>query len=170
MKKKIYKARAGAQFNDEQAQVYGPHIEVLYEKNNGKLKPKEVVDDARNKKSPIHPFFEWDDTIAGEKFRKVQARHLMGNIITVVVINNKEEEVKANYSIVFENKDEDKRAYFPLETVMTNDEYRKEIVKSALEEVRGWQERYKIYSELSAIFKVINKVYKKENGKNKKSE
>jgi hypothetical protein len=32
-----------------------------------------VLGDARNPKSPLHSYFEWDDAVAGERYRRAQA-------------------------------------------------------------------------------------------------
>ena len=52
-----------------------PVIDKLLElskKNN--LTAREIVEEARKKNSPLHDFFEWDDSIAAEKYRLAQAR------------------------------------------------------------------------------------------------
>ena len=36
-----------------------------------------MVDEARSESSPLHNVFEWDDSVASEKFRMIQARVLM---------------------------------------------------------------------------------------------
>ena len=41
------------------------------------LKPSFVVQEARNKKSPLHAEFEWDDAKAGHEYRLAQARRLI---------------------------------------------------------------------------------------------
>lgn len=40
---------------------------------NGTLTPQMVVDAARPDEAPLHDRFEWDDSVAGEKYRLVQA-------------------------------------------------------------------------------------------------
>ena len=51
-------------------------LERIYE-TNGVLTPEAVVDDARPDDAPLHSHFEWDDALAGEQYRLVQARHLI---------------------------------------------------------------------------------------------
>jgi hypothetical protein len=43
----------------------------------GRLTPNAVVEDARDKDSPLHSVFEWDDAVAADRFRIEQARNLI---------------------------------------------------------------------------------------------
>ncbi len=52
------------------------HIQAIYEEHN-KLTPDLVLDAARHPDHPLHSRFEWDDTVAGEKYRKIQAQELI---------------------------------------------------------------------------------------------
>jgi hypothetical protein len=38
--------------------------------------PKEILEKAKDPKSPLHKYFEWDNSKAGEQYRIYQARHL----------------------------------------------------------------------------------------------
>lgn len=49
-------------------------------KGAGKLTPQIVVDAARPPESPLHGKFEWDDSIAGEAFRRTQAAELIRSV------------------------------------------------------------------------------------------
>lgn len=64
-------------------------VHKLYEQE-GVAKPQKLVDMARDPLSPIHDCFEWNDQIAGEKFRIIQARQYIRNITVIIV----EEEVE----------------------------------------------------------------------------
>ena len=56
------------------------------ENRQGRLDPQSVVAAARNKKSPLHKQFEWDDTKAAEKYRLEQARELIRLVRVEVVL------------------------------------------------------------------------------------
>jgi len=45
--------------------------------NNGGLKASDVLDEARSEDSPIHEYFEWDDSVAANLHRLKQARVLI---------------------------------------------------------------------------------------------
>lgn len=46
----------------------------------GRLTPANVVDAARATSHPLHDRFEWDDSIAGERYRRIQARELIRSV------------------------------------------------------------------------------------------
>jgi hypothetical protein len=54
-------------------------LQGIYE-THGRLTPAIVVDEARPEDHPLHTSFEWDDSIAGEKFRLNQARDLIQSV------------------------------------------------------------------------------------------
>jgi len=46
-------------------------------RTEGLCPPGRLVDEARPDDSPLHPAFEWDDGLAGEAYRREQARRLI---------------------------------------------------------------------------------------------
>lgn len=42
-----------------------------------RVEPEAVVEASRPVSAPLHPYFEWDDAKAAEKYRKDQAGHLI---------------------------------------------------------------------------------------------
>jgi len=52
------------------------HLQAIYDER-GKLTAPLVVAEARDPEHPLHSRFEWDDSVAGERYREVQARELI---------------------------------------------------------------------------------------------
>lgn len=67
----------------EKAQEVGEDLLAIKEINGGLLHPCDVVDAARDEESPLHSYFEWDDSIAAEHHRQGQARKLITSIVIV---------------------------------------------------------------------------------------
>ncbi len=57
------------------------------EDRQGRLFPSEVLNAARDENSPLHDFFEWDDSAAAEAYRLDQARELIRRIKIEVVFD-----------------------------------------------------------------------------------
>lgn len=55
------------------------HLQAIYDAR-GTLSAPLVVDEARDPNSPLHSRFEWDDTVAGDRYREVQARELIRSV------------------------------------------------------------------------------------------
>jgi hypothetical protein len=45
--------------------------------NAGRITPEDVVQDAADPESPLHPYFDWDDAQAAHKHRLEQARTIL---------------------------------------------------------------------------------------------
>jgi hypothetical protein len=54
---------------------------------HGTVNPQMLVDEARKPTSPLHPLFEWDDAVAGDKYRLIQAYNMIQASKFVVVLN-----------------------------------------------------------------------------------
>lgn len=137
------------------AQIVGERIEQIRVKRGGNLTPSDVVVDARQDHSPLHPCFEWDDHTAAEKYREDQARYLLRQI--VVTIQKAESE---SYTVrAFVNlKDENSRSYTSVLTAMGDVEKRRQIIQQAWNELKAWKSRYQEYKELADIFAALESV------------
>lgn len=59
----------------------------------GSITPEILVNEAKKRKSPLHPIFEWDDTKAAENYRLQQARILLNNIQVTIVTDNESKNI-----------------------------------------------------------------------------
>lgn len=65
-------------------EILAETLEEIREENGGKLRPQDVVDAARAEKSPLHHYFDWDDTHAAEQHRLWQSRQLIKRVRIVI--------------------------------------------------------------------------------------
>jgi len=151
----LYVSAPGAQFDDEGAQILGTTFEKIQEEEP--LTATAVVEHARSETSPIHGFFEWDDAIAGLKFRITQARHYLNHIR--VIPAPKKDPIRAFHVVthVDHNKKE-YQAYTPLATVISHPEMMKEVIANARKELEGWRQRYNQYKDLHTAVVEIDKI------------
>lgn len=167
--KKIFKATNGAQFSQEEAKIYGKELDRIAEENDGQLKPADVLEIAKDKENPLHNYFEWNNNKAAERHRIEQARHLLNHITVVIKYDHKQREQKAFFSVNSTPKENQKnKIYVTMERVLSEPELREQILVEAIEEIEYWQERYKIYRELTSIFTAIRKAKKRIIKKRKK--
>jgi hypothetical protein len=136
---------------------------IEIQKDKG-LTAETILDEAKKKSSPLHNFFDWDNTTAGEKWRLQQARILINEV--KVIVNSKERYAFENVRItVCDQPEETTREYKPIMEILSKEEYRKQVIKQALENATYWKEKYSEYNELKPIFVSINKVKKKWQSK-----
>lgn len=113
--------------------------------------PENVVNLARNENSVIHDDFEWNDEVAGERYRIIQARQMIQNF----VVETKNEE-KAPVRVL--QITTTKNVYKPMEFFIKNvDEYA-ELLNRAKNELQGIKKRYSTLTELEDVFAAIDEL------------
>lgn len=146
-------ARKGSHLTHEDATIIGPILYRLIESSEGPLSPEVVVQEARSRDSPLHPYFDWNDKEASDNWRVHQARMMISHI-QIVVEGRNDPPVRVFYNVV----DADTRGYVTMNRVLSNEEYHRQVVEKALQEVERWRVRYHQYSELEPIFIAIRQV------------
>ena len=66
--------------NKEKKDIISAELERIAAKNGGILTPDIIKKEAKSPKSPIHDQFDWDDSVAAEKWRTQQARQLIRSV------------------------------------------------------------------------------------------
>lgn len=153
MSEMVYKWREKSHIKID-AQKAGETMEMLRTRNNGRLTQKIVLDDARSKASILHSAFEWDDAVAGEKYRLDQAGHLIRSI-TVDVKVPKQEKTKPVRAFVNVLREDD-QSYTSVAHAMSDAELRQQVISRAWAELQSWRKRYSEYEELASIFASID--------------
>jgi hypothetical protein len=79
-----YAWRAGSRRKTHvSAELVGEEIAAVAETNGGICSPGALVDRSRPEDAVLHGEFEWDDSVAGEEYRKSQARNLVRAVVVV---------------------------------------------------------------------------------------
>lgn len=135
----------------KKAQRYGKHLLAL-EAKNGCITPELVLKDAERERSPIHEFFEWDNTKAAAAYRLVQARVLIRVLVFVYEDQDrKPTKVRAFVSV----REGDGQSYVSLAKVNSDPVMLAEVTKRALGELDGFQRRYEQFAHLSTVMKAV---------------
>ena len=87
---------------------------------HGKLTAPIVVAAATPETHPLHNRFEWDDRIAGPKYREVQAREIIRSVKIVRKETEKGEAINVRAYVAYDDGD-GHREYVPTEEVVMND-------------------------------------------------
>lgn len=160
--KQQYKFKIGSRLPQKKANIAGRRLHKIAGRS-GVLAPEEVLEDARSGESPLHDFFEWDDTAAAEKHRLEQARHLVRSIVVVLSGPAEGRETKA---YVHFRKDPDAddidSPYIATCKVLADSVLRARLLRQALRDVEAWRAKYRDLSELAAIFAAVDGAKKKK--------
>jgi hypothetical protein len=153
----IYKAARGSTLTDEQAQQYGDHIAQTFSNGHLEVTPDDVVADAQAKSSPLHNFFEWDDSEAAQRYRVQQARYLLRSIRVVIEKQEAVTETRAFVRVTVQEPEQDaRRVYTSVQHALSEDDLRIQVIEQALRQLESWRKRWTEYTELGEVFRVID--------------
>jgi len=114
---------------------------------DGLLRPADVVDRARDPGNILHPNFEWEDSKAAESYRLWQARQLI--VTFVVAIGPRQRVVQQYISLTSDRKEAGYRSTIE---VLSDADYRKQLLADALQELRTFKRKYALLKELADVF------------------
>lgn len=146
-RKTIYKARPGYPLSDDEATILGNFITANFP--NKDPNPKELLELAKPKTSPIHKFFDWDDASAAHKYRIRQARELINCL--VVVIDQKP--VKAYHRVYVEATNE--KRYMDVQKVRNTPELWEQVLGNAMRDALAWKQRYETFKSIGPLLEPI---------------
>jgi hypothetical protein len=130
-------------------------LEKVRKTNRGILRPEDIVEAARPARSPLHECFEWDDSKAGQEFRLWQARHMIR--VCVMLVDGETEPIRAYVSMMGDRAEEG-GGYRHMVDVMSDDDSRLRMLAEALNELKGFQRKYRRIRELAPVFEAADKV------------
>lgn len=169
--KTIFQFRDGCHLSGD-AQVVGERLESIKAKRNA-LTPELVLEDARQKKSPLHQFFEWDDDVAAEKYRLDQAGHLIRSVQVTFIDVEPQQERQISLSAIpaapaLDPKpvraflpikgDSGQRSYVGTREAMGDPAMRRQVLERAHSELDQVSKKYRELQELSGVFEALDKV------------
>lgn len=132
------------------------HEELMRLNDAGRLTPTNAVDAARDPNNPMHGEFEWDDAIAGEKYRLQQARELIGSFqITQVVMKT---EHRVQEFVRDPRKSGDEQGYRRITEIKTDEQMRREFMQQELEIARGHVRRTQDFAAVLGYAKQVARV------------
>ena len=145
-KKPLYKIKA---------QDAGQYFDSLA-KRDGYLKPNVIVKEAESETALLHTCFEWNNTTAAQKYRENQAKAIIRNIVTVYKETEDQAEIKTRAFVHVST--EETTSYLDINSVIVDDELRKNLLDQAKKELLAFQTKYKTLNELSIIFDCIKQI------------
>ena len=126
-----------------------------------KLTVRSVLSDAEDPKSPLHKYFDWDDTEAAKKWRVHQAQRLIC-AVQVYIPTHKPEHTSVRVRKYWRGKP---HVYDEVKTVLRKKESREYVLAQVLRELERIRTTYAHLSELAEVFAAIDKVAKKPRKK-----
>lgn len=139
------------------ADVAGRVMEEL--ENTVGLTPKNLVEVSRPENAPLHEEFEWDDSIAAEKYRETQASGMIRNI--TIKVENAQQTKQVRAFVTLANNQSGPKSYESIGNVMSCQIKREKLIDNALRELRAFRNKYKQYTELADLIAVFDDMMEK---------
>jgi len=124
-------------------------LHAIYERN-GVLTPALVVEESRDETAPLHHRFEWNDGIAAEQYRRVQAAELIREVRVKYGTDDKgkDKTVRAFLSV---QRDPAASTYMPAEEALADDLTRALLLRECEREWKVFKARYGALREFATI-------------------
>ena len=143
-----YYAKKSGPYAKRDVQTIGEELAKLAEK--GKLTPKVIVQTATPEDSILHPFFEWNDAVAANRYRETQAGEMTRSVRIRVEVNDEEQEVRAFHSVklVTDDASEASRSYSPVHVIQDDEDAMEQVISNAYQECATWYQNYLVYRKI----------------------
>lgn len=112
-------------------------LQSIYDRD-GRLTPRSVLDSARHPDSPLHNKFEWNDSVAAERYRLAQA----GDLIRKVKIKHRPDKPARVIREFVSVHNADGYAYHPTRVVAVDDRMRTVVLAEMEREWKALKQRY----------------------------
>lgn len=123
------------------------------EKLGDNLTPDNVLEVAKDESNVMHNMFEWDDTVAGQKYRLWQARNIISNI-RVNVISDDSEKRKIRAFVTTKKE----TVFEPIEKVVKDTDRYSILLNNAYRELNYIKYKYDTLAEIQELLKDIPEV------------
>ena len=155
------------------ADVVGATFEKL-EEEQGQVNGENFLEASRPVDSATHNLFEWDDSVAAEKFRLSQSRQYI-RALTVTIVNIPQTIQRQGVKITTDSGKAKpmpittrayvdtapgrttKGAYINIETALSDEDKRKVVLEHAYAELQMFEKKYELYGELADVFSAIER-------------
>lgn len=124
---------------------------AIIRKKYGAVTARNVVDQARDPKNPLHRFFDWDDTSAAEKWRLEQA----GGLLRRVQVFVSKDGVKQSMRVYVSTVKNDIRQYEETTEVLSNPVSSRAFLDAMKRDLDGVIRRYEMYSFCKKSLKLV---------------
>lgn len=139
------------------AEKVAHHLQKL-EEENGSVTREDFLESARSEDSEMHKLFEWDDSIAAEKYRLRQATDIIHSI-KVTVVEEKKEPVSMKAFVIPDYTGKaavgKKGGYINIRKAVESEDTRADLLNDARKNVQWFMGKYRAITELSGVISAM---------------
>ena len=127
-------------------------LSALYERE-GELTPTLVVDEARPETSPLHQYFEWNDDVAAEQYRRVQASHLIRSVKITFDGETGQPRPIRGFLAVRDTEDETRSTYMPSVEAFSDPVTRRILLAQMRRDWKAFKQKYDTFQEFRELIR-----------------
>lgn len=124
----------------------------------GRLSAMDLVEVSRPEDAPLHSEFEWNDTVAAQKWREQTGRVMIASIVVTHDIQDEPKPVRAYFNI-----ERGTHEYIPTEIIMSDEAKRDRLLEVAKRELLSFKTKYCTLTELAGVMNAIDELMKEES-------
>jgi hypothetical protein len=124
------------------------------------LMPAAVVNFARDENTALHAQFEWDDSVAAERWRLEQARGVIRVAVTIIGKGENQTSVPLYVSLTTDR--ENGGGYRAIHEVLTDHELQQQMLHDALQELETFRQKYQRLQALEPLWTAVDDVLEKQ--------
>ena len=119
----------------------------------------QIVEKARDETSELHDLFEWNDSVAAEKWREDQAGHILRTLKVTFVKNDAPQEKREPIPVrLFYGNPQKKEGFVSIVRIMGNEELYAQLLERAKAELQSLRKKYAMLQELAPVFEMIDEL------------
>jgi hypothetical protein len=141
-------------------------MQALAKANGGTITPEALVDAARDKESPLHEYFEWDDATAAHQYRLEQARRMIRACHVKEII--RKETLEIPYFVKDPAIDQNEPGYRETAKVATDEDFAQTMILREIISARGQLKRVSNFakyvgvgSDVDDLIDRLDKIYRR---------
>lgn len=146
--------------NDVERERVRAALLAIVASTRGFLNPNVVLDAARDPTHTLHPYFEWDDAVAGESYRLAQVGVLVRHVrLTAVRENEETREIKVTTTRAYQSRPSMRSragGYEGIAAILADADKRHELLAQVLRELASYRRRYAELSELQPVWFAVD--------------
>lgn len=132
--------------------------ELLKLESESRLTPKAVVDRAKDPENPMHKMFEWDNKIAGARYRLQQARALISDFEVLVEVD--ERTYNLNEFVEQPQKQNKQQGYTSIHKLVDNKRLARDCVNRQLTIARTYADKSRDFALYLGLVEHVGRIVK----------
>jgi hypothetical protein len=146
----VYEWKTGSR-HKVSAAVAAEVMDRLAEEN--RLNAPDLVEESRPEDAPLHSEFEWDDSVAAEKWREEQAGALIRHLVVRIEANEQEYPTRQYFMV-----QKEANTYEPIHVILRDEDKTAMLLEQAKRELQAFRAKYAGLKELSEVIRAIDSV------------